>query len=112
MRPAVPSSERSARSWPWVSGLPTSNPWMSFGVSPSPMPLSGSLLVVDLSTKAAGPDPSSVTTRETVTSTMLWFGGHNTGGLAAQVENFGAVWSILNDVDLSDSTLPALSTER
>src|SRR5881394_2149083 len=105
MRP-VPGPARSARSWPCVFALPTSNPWMSFAASPSPRPLSGSLLVADFSTKPVGPDPPSVTTTETVTFTILWFGGHNSDGLAAQVENFGAVWSILNDVDLSDSTLP------
>src|SRR3954465_11980331 len=82
---------------------------MSPTVSPSPRPLSASLLVTDLSVNPAGPDRASVTWKATVTSTSLWFAGFRIFGLAVHVTT-GAVLSILTVTTLLRAlTLPAAS---
>src|SRR5260221_8981952 len=68
------------------SGVPRAALWMSPTVSPSPSPLSGSLLVTDASTKAA-PGQLSVTVTVPWTSRKGWFGGPRRAGFAlAEIE--------------------------
>src|SRR4051794_36342976 len=82
---------------------------MSPTVSPSPRPLSASLLVTAVSVNPAGPDTTSVTLTVTVTSTSLWFAGLNTLGLAVHVIT-GGVLSILTVTTLLGRlVLPAAS---
>src|SRR3954452_21034711 len=77
---------------------------MSPAVSPSPRPLSASLLVTDLSVNPAGPDRASVTWTATVTLTGLWSAGFRLFGLAVHVTT-GAVLSILTVTTLLGALL-------
>src|SRR5262245_12948972 len=55
---------------------------MSFGVSPSPRPLSGSSLVIEVSTTVGFGSHTSVTTSVAVMSAILWLGGHSASRLS------------------------------
>src|SRR5438128_2667508 len=82
-------------------------PWMSFGTSPSPRPLSGSLLVALSRIAPAEPDAPPSTENVVVTSTSLWFGGQRAPGLAEQA-TAGGVASIFSDAE-PPPELPATS---
>src|SRR5690242_12363249 len=51
---------------------------MSFAVSPSPSPLSGSLLVIETSWKVGLGSHTSATDTVALMVCILWFGGHST----------------------------------
>jgi hypothetical protein len=103
--------ELSARSCPLASAVPISQPWMSFAVSPSPSPSSGSLLVAaERSAAPAEPETPPSTVTVVVTSTSLWFGGQSEGGEDEQT-SAGGVASIFTVADAVESgAAPALPT--
>src|SRR5947207_13230018 len=101
MRPD-PEPERSLRNHPVISGVPMFHPWMSLAVSPSPKPLSGSLLVVECNTNPFEPDKASLTFTAVVTAARLWFGGHSTFGDALHIK-VGGVLSMLIPVTVVDA---------
>src|SRR5262245_50563336 len=53
---------------------------MSSAVSPSPRPLSGSLLVIETSRIVGAASQTSVAVTEAVTVWSLWFGGQSSSG--------------------------------
>src|SRR5688500_5060692 len=69
--------------------------WMSLAVSPSPRPLSGSLLVTLRIWQASVPPESQLsdTVVLTVTVTILWLGGQRLDGLAVE-DDVGACVSL------------------
>src|SRR4051794_40468237 len=83
---------------------------MSPAVSPSPSPLSGSLLAVDRSQKRSGPESPSVRDVATPTGTSLWFGGQSCEGDALH-ESAGGVLSIETPFCVSLALLPAASLQ-
>src|SRR5687767_11638996 len=58
---------------------------MSFAVSPSPSPLSGSLDVIDVSAKVGFGLQTSATLTLAAIETSLWFGGQRTFGLRVKL---------------------------
>src|SRR6266403_4734771 len=84
MRP-VPIPERSARKRNDRTSVPNGigpppTAWMSFGSSPSPRPLSGSLLVIDSKVTAGFASQPSLVSSVAVIWTSLWFGGQRVSG--------------------------------
>src|SRR5262249_51884361 len=65
---------------------------MSWGLSPSPRPLSGSLLVIDTSRMTGLASQVSVATIVTVIATSLWFEGKSCAG-DTLTDRFGGVVS-------------------
>jgi hypothetical protein len=103
MRP-LPLAARSARRFTVSEPVMTMSP----AVSPSPRPLSGSLLVTlrmrpvtALTASSAWPD--------TFTETIWWFGGQSTAGDALRLVMTGAVVSRTVTVKLPEAVLPAAS---
>src|SRR4051794_37065031 len=82
---------------------------MSPTVSPSPRPLSASLLVTVLRADPAGRDSASVTWTATVTSTSLWFAGFRIFGLAVHVMAGGVLSILTVTMLLGALMLPAAS---
>ena len=68
---------RSERSRNEVSAVPGVAPWMSLAKSPSPRPLSSSLLVMPTRTKVGFGSQMSSTTTVASMSAILWLGGHS-----------------------------------
>ena len=101
-----PTPERSARRRTRVSSVPTSALWMSFVVSPSPTPLSGSLLVADTRTTRTAPRLSLAATERT-TSTIRWSGGQRIRGLAVTERTGGVLSTTHARVAGLESALPA-----
>src|SRR5690349_17442113 len=64
---------------------------MSFGGSPSPVPLSGSLLVTETSWNVGDGSQMSVAGAVTVIGTILWLGGHSSVRSSAMVKSGGVV---------------------
>src|SRR2546422_7631791 len=106
-----PTPERSARRRTRVSSVPTSVLWMSFVVSPSPTPLSGSLLVADTRTTRTAPRLSLAATVR-MTSTIRWSGGQRIRGLAGTERTGGVLSTTHARVAGLESALPAASTAR
>src|SRR6266403_997670 len=84
MRP-VPIPERSARKRNDRTSVPNGigpppTAWMSFGSSPSPRPLSGSLLVIDSKVTAGFASQPSLVSSVAVIWTSLWFGDQRVSG--------------------------------
>ena len=84
---------------------------MSPGLSCLLVPLSGSSLVTEESTKPAAPEPPSVSVTRVETRTSFRFAGQSLSGRALHV-SCGAVRSILNATVRDSSTLSWRSTER
>src|SRR5438093_1354690 len=59
---------------------PPPSAWMSFGSSPSPWPLSGSLLVMDSKVTAGFVSQLSLVSTVAVIWTSLWFGDQRVSG--------------------------------
>src|SRR6266545_287220 len=82
---------------------------MSRAVSPSPRPLSASLLLADTSAHADGPESASARSTLSATGISLWFGGQSVAGFAEHVR-VGAVLSTSTAGDRNVAWLPARST--
>src|SRR5260221_14778369 len=80
---------------------------MSCGTSPSAMPLSGSLIVIDVSAHVS-PGQLSVDTTFTETFWSLWFAGNRTVGLTV-IEHVGRVVSAT--VTLNEQLCPLPETQ-
>ena len=106
----LPAPDRSARNWPLVSEILRSNPWISFGLSPSPRPLSGSLLVTEISVNPASPARASSTVTDAVTVTSLWFGDQMLFGLTLQ-NTVGAVPSRKTVMELEKVPLALVAVQ-
>src|SRR5438477_11140160 len=102
MRPG-PLPERSARRL--TVRLPVI--WISFAVSPSPRPLSGSLLVtlMILQLPATLPEHESLAKAATEIEWYAWFGGQSTDSLAVAVTTGGVVSTTVTDVWQDDLSL-------
>src|SRR5687768_218861 len=80
---------------------------MSNGLSPSPSPLSASLLVIEVSAYVA-PGQLSVTTTLASMLASLWFGGHRLVGVT-ETEISGGVLSITVTIAWHSSDSPSRS---
>src|SRR5262245_38737358 len=89
----LPGPARSERSRNVRSSVPKVA-WMSFGWSPSPRPLSGSLLVIESSRTVGLGSHLSVTVIVAVIVTSLWLGGQSTVGESWTVRSWGVVSTI------------------
>src|SRR4029450_2717602 len=108
MRP-WPVSERSARSWPLVSGVLSVQPWMSLGTSSLLSPLSGSLLVTESSVKPAGPEWRSAAVTVAWIVAKAWLGGQRRLGVALQLTTGGTLSTKRVTVARLDSAGPSLT---
>src|SRR5258706_4496382 len=68
---------------------------MSFAVSPSPRPLSGSSLVIEVRVQVGFGSQMSVTVTVAQTWASLWFGGHSTSRSSTTVITGGVVSTTL-----------------
>src|SRR5262249_37766578 len=80
-----------ARSWNERISAPIVAPWMSFGWSPSPRPLFGSLLLTEISFTNGFGSHLSVTVMLALIVTSLWPGGQSTEGVNGTVRFGGLV---------------------
>src|SRR5438105_1309598 len=98
MRP-LPVPDRSARrkSAPLIH-------WISFTVSPSPRPLSGSFEVAEQVTAGLG-SQTSIELLLMLTATSLWFGGQSEAGDGARVST-GALVSTMVTLVLQPDLFP------
>lgn len=74
--------------------------------SPSPVPLTGSLLLTAVILQTGAASQMSDADTATVTGVILWFGGHRTFGLAATAEITGAVVSRTVTLELQELEFP------
>ena len=81
----------------------------SGAVSPSPNPLTGSLLLTEVILQTGAPLQASDAETVTATGTILWFGGQSTFGLAVTLMIFGGVVSLTVTTTISDAVPPLLS---
>ena len=81
----------------------------SGAVSPSPVPLTGSLLATDVILQTGAAVQLSEVVAETVTGTILWFGGHRVLGLAVTLVMVGGVVSTTVTVAEQEADAPLLS---
>src|SRR6185369_6985383 len=96
---------RSARSRNVRSSAPFFHSWMSSGLSPSPRPLSGSLLSIETSSTFGSGSQISVTVIVALISTSLWSGGQSTSGDSATVST-GACVSWISTVCVAWPVFP------
>src|SRR5258705_11254560 len=107
MRP-FPLPFLSARNWNARSSVPNVAPAMSGDVFPSPVPFTGSLLVMETSFTVGWASQASVTVMLAVISTLLWFGGQRLLGVKF-TRQFGGVVSRIVTTTLSDALAPLVS---
>ena len=93
-RPGPPPL-RSARSRKLRSSVPNFAPWISSVVSPSPRPLSGSLLLIETSFTVGCGSQTSVTVIVAVIGTSLWLGGQSMVGDSESVRTGGMVFLMI-----------------
>ena len=84
----------------------------SGAVSPSPVPLPGSLLLTEVILQTGAASQMSDAAAVTVTGAILWFGGQSTLGLAATEEITGGVVSCTITAELQELEFPALSVSQ